>query len=212
MKRLVIFDLDGTLVDSRLDIAAAANAARARVGLASLPVEKVAGFVGDGARNLVARTLGPEHHALFDAALEAFFAFYAEHLVDQTRPYPGIPELLAELPGPLAVLTNKPGALARTLCDRLGLTERFARIRGDGDVPARKPDPAGALELCAQLGFEPGLARLVGDSKADAGAARAAAIPFCGVTWGFGSEGELREHGAMNLFADVPALRRALLE
>lgn len=212
MKRLVIFDLDGTLVDSRQDIAAAANAARAHVGLPPLPVERVASFVGDGARNLVARTLGPEHHALFEPALAEFFRFYGAHLVEATRPYPGIPALLQRLDGARAVLTNKPGELARALCQRLGLTPHLELIWGDGDVPLRKPDPAGALALCARFGVEPGDARLVGDSKADAGAATAAAIPFVGVTWGFGSEAELRSHGATHLVSDVDALGRALQE
>ncbi len=153
MARLVVFDLDGTLVDSARDIAAAVNAALAALepGTAPLPLERVVGFVGDGARLLIERVLQHRGSSLRpDRVLPLYLEAYRERLLDTTRLYPGVSEALAELAAsgrPLAVLTNKPGDLSRTILNGLGVGSRFARIWGAGDVPARKPDPAGLRAL-----------------------------------------------------------------
>jgi len=189
--RLVVFDLDGTLVDSARDIAAAVNAAFAALepGTAPLPLERVVGFVGDGARLLIERVLQHRGSSLRpDRVLPLYLEAYRERLLDTTRLYPGVLEALAELSAagrPLAVLTNKPGDLSRTILDGLGVASRFARIWGAGDVPARKPDPAGLRALLSELGASAEETWLVGDSPTDVATARAAGVRAAGVCWGF---------------------------
>jgi phosphoglycolate phosphatase len=206
--RLVVFDLDGTLVDSARDIAGAVNAALAALepGTAPLPLERVVGFVGDGARVLIERVLQHRGSALRpDRVLPLYLEAYRERLLDTTRLYPGVPEALAELAAsarPLAVLTNKPGDLSRTILNGLGVGSRFARIWGAGDVPARKPDPAGLRALLAELGAAAEEAWLVGDSPTDVETARAAGVRAAGVAWGFDVNG-LRA-AAPDRFLDNP--------
>jgi len=189
--RLVVFDLDGTLVDSARDIAAAVNAALAQLqpGTPPVPLERVIGFVGEGAGVLVERVLRHQGSPLAPAAvLPVYLESYRERLLDTTRLYPGVEQALAELAAAgsaLAVLTNKPGELSRTILDGLGVARRFARIWGAGDVAARKPDPAGLLALLAELGAAAGDSWLVGDSPTDVQAARAAGVRVAGVSWGF---------------------------
>lgn len=188
----VLFDLDGTLADTRADIAASANAAREAVGLPALPEPVVTSMVGAGARNLVTRALGQEHAHLFEPALAAFFAFYEAHLVVHAQLYPGIEALLARLAVPAAICTNKPGRFARPIAQQLGIASRFITIQGDDDGLPRKPDPAGALALAAQLGVAPARIAFVGDSQIDGQTARRAGMPFIAVTWGYGPFEELQ--------------------
>jgi phosphoglycolate phosphatase len=187
--RLLVFDLDGTLVDSSRDIAAAANATLRRVapGSAEIPLAAILSFVGEGARLLVERCLRQAGLGLTaDEVLPVYLDCYRERLLDTTRPYPGIVEALDALRGTtLAVLTNKPGDMSRVILDGLGLGERFARVWGAGDVPSRKPDPAGLLGLMAELGATADETWMVGDSATDVLAARAAGTRVAGVTWGF---------------------------
>jgi phosphoglycolate phosphatase len=187
--RLLVFDLDGTLVDSSRDIAAATNAALRRVapGAGEIPVEAILSFVGEGARVLVERSLRHAGLALSaDEVLPVYIECYAERLLDTTRLYPGIAEALDALAGPaLAVLTNKPGDFSRRILEGLGVDRRFASVLGAGDVPSRKPDPAGLLRLMADAGAAPGETWMVGDSATDVAVARAAGSRVAGVTWGF---------------------------
>ncbi len=192
--RLTIFDLDGTLVDSVDDLAASVNHALARVGLPARGREEVRGFIGDGARMLLSRAVGARPD-LLEPALAAWRAHYGEHLLDRTRPYPGVPEVLAGAGRPLAVLTNKPAPMARRILDGLGLAPRFFAVVGGGDAPA-KPDPAGARALLARAGVRPEDAVLVGDSPVDAQTARAAGMEFVAVTWGLVPREELLRAGA----------------
>jgi phosphoglycolate phosphatase len=189
--RLVVFDLDGTLVDSAGDIATAVNAALARLRPASprVPLERVVGFVGDGARVLIERVL--QHQGLElepDAVLPVYLECYRERLLDTTRLYPGIEDALAGLAAKgcaLAVLTNKPGDMSRAMLDGLGVAPRFSRIWGGGDTRARKPDPAGLVSLAAELGAAIAETWMVGDSAIDVQTARAAGARAAGVAWGF---------------------------
>lgn len=189
MARLVVFDLDGTLVDSSRDIAASVNAALGRVapGTAALSLEAILSFVGEGAGLLVERSL--RHAGLglsTEEVLPVYVDCYRERLLDTTRLYPGVAEALDALAGTtLAVLTNKPGDMSRTILEGLGVASRFARVRGAGDVPSRKPDPAGLLGLMSELGARAGETWMVGDSATDVGVARAAGTRVAGVTWGF---------------------------
>jgi phosphoglycolate phosphatase len=205
--RLLVLDLDGTLVDSSRDIAAAVDAALQRLapGTATIPLERILGFVGEGARLLVERSL--EHAALalpVDEVLAVYLDCYRARLLDTTRLYPGVAEALDGL-GPrgpaLAVLTNKPGDMSRAVLEGLGVAARFARILGAGDVPARKPDPAGLLMLLAELGIAAGQAWMVGDSATDVHTARAAGVRAAGVTWGFHPAG-LRAAGPDRILDD----------
>lgn len=195
--RLAIFDLDGTLVDSVDDLAEAVNHALARVGLPPRTRDEVRSFIGDGARVLLQRALGP-HADRLEPALAAWRAHYAAHLLDATRPYAGIPEALAGAGRTLAVLTNKPAPMAVRILEGLGLAPRFAAVVGGGDAPP-KPDPAGARGLLARLGAQAQDAVLIGDSPVDAATARNAGIPFVAVTWGLVPRDALVSAGAVHL-------------
>lgn len=186
--RLLVFDLDGTLVDSTRDLATAVNAtlAELRPGTPPLPVPLVRSLVGNGAANLVEASLRRAGlpHAL-DAALPVFMERYARCLLETTRLYPGIAEDLATLEGfELAVLSNKPGPMCRAILEGLGVARRFARIWGTGDFPGRKPEPEPLLALMRELGATRAETLLVGDSAVDVRTARAAGVRVCGVSWG----------------------------
>jgi phosphoglycolate phosphatase len=195
--RLLVFDLDGTLVDSLADIASAANTTLRRIapGVAPLTREEVRAFVGEGARQLVERCLaarGLPHSP--DDVLPLYLETYRAGLLVETRLYPGVREALEELGGrTLAVLTNKPGDLSRAILEGLGVAGFFARIWGGGDVVAKKPDPAGLLALIAELQARPNEAVLVGDSPVDVRTARAAGVTSVGATYGFDPEGLVGE-------------------
>ena len=205
MARLLVFDLDGTLVDSSRDIATAVNATLARVapGTAAIPLEAILSYVGEGARLLIERSLG--HVGLdrrADDVLSVYLECYGQHLLDTTRLYPGVAEALDALEGTtLAVLTNKPGDMSRAILEGLGVASRFARVWGAGDVPSRKPDPGGLLHLMSDVGVPRQETWMVGDSATDVHAARAAGVRVAGVTWGF-HPSALRAAGADRLIDD----------
>ncbi len=187
--RLVVFDLDGTLIDSIGDLAAAVNALLAERAAGPLPVAAVAAMVGEGARLLVARAMAA---AGLDGdpaeGLPRFLEIYDGLLPGETRPYEGIPEVLAVLGrrARLTVLSNKPTEASLKLLDALGLMPFFAQvIGGDGPFP-RKPAPEGLLHLAADAGVRPDETVLVGDSTIDLLTANAAGTAFCVARYGFG--------------------------
>lgn len=195
--RLVVFDLDGTLIDSSRDLAAAVNAMLRRLAPAADPLEhdSVRRFIGDGARTLVSRSLAARGLAPEPAtALELFLEEYRGRLLDTTVLYPGVPESLQALgqARTLAVLSNKAGAMSRAILAGLGVLPRFARVLG-GDEAPRKPDPAGLLRLIAELGALPGQTVMVGDSANDVRTGRAAGARSVGVRYGFDPGGVLAE-------------------
>jgi phosphoglycolate phosphatase len=192
--RLAVLDLDGTLVDSLDDLHVSVNHALAAVGLPARSREEVHGFVGEGARTLLARAVAPHEH-LVEPALAAWRPHYEAHCLDRTAAYPGIPALLAGARRVLAVHTNKPGSLARRILDGLGLLSRFAIVVG-GDEAPRKPDPTGVREIMARVGAAPHETVFVGDSRVDVRTARAAGVALVAVTWGFGTRAELAAEGA----------------
>jgi phosphoglycolate phosphatase len=205
---LVVFDLDGTLVDSRLDLAHSVNDVLAGYGSAALPVDQVAAMVGDGARMLVRRALeAASLDAPVDDALARFFGVYDRRLLEYTRPYAGIPEVVraAETRAALAVLTNKPERPARRLLDAFGLAVHFTWVLG-GDSPfPRKPDPASLRHLMSQAGATECTTLLVGDSMIDVETARRAGVAVCVARYGFGHlRGGLTLRGD-ELVADSPA-------
>jgi phosphoglycolate phosphatase len=189
---LLIFDLDGTLIDSKLDLAVAVNAARAHMGLAPLENDLVDSYVGDGAPVLMRRALGPEaSDEDVQRSLEFFLSYYREHKLDYTTLYPGVAETLDQLRDrgfKMAVLTNKPVGISQAILDGLGVGERFFRVYGGGSFEQKKPDPAGVEKLLAEAGAGRDEALMVGDSAVDVRTARNAGIRCCGVTYGFQPE------------------------
>lgn len=186
---LVVFDLDGTLIDSIGDLCVAVNRTVAAWGGRRLSQDEVARMVGEGARLLVGRALAASGAAVAeDEALARFLDVYDSLLPGDTRPYAEIPEVL-ERASPLArlaVLTNKPGDATRKILDACGLSERFAAIIG-GDGPfRRKPHPDGLLHLARAAGVEPAATLMVGDSTVDLLTARAAGACVCVARYGFG--------------------------
>lgn len=193
MFSLYVFDLDGTLVDSRRDIADAANLLLESCGARTLPEDEIGRMVGDGAPRLVARAFSAAGLAPPPGALERYLAIYETRLVEHTRPYPGIDDVLSALGGraALGVLTNKPLAATRRLLDELNLARHFdvdAVIGGDGPFP-RKPDPAGLLHLARAANVAPADTLMIGDSVIDWRTARNALTAICLVRYGFGFEG-----------------------
>jgi phosphoglycolate phosphatase len=192
--RLAVFDLDGTLIDSKMDICLAVNHALKTVGLPQRSLQEVAGFVGEGALKLVERAVAPRLD-LAPAALDAWFEHYQVHLLDHTQLFPGLAELLARAPFPMAIHTNKPGHLARRILEGLGVARRFAEVLG-GDEAPRKPSPEGTRALLGRRGVLPSDAVLVGDSLVDLATARAVPLRFVGVGWGLVPPAQLTAAGA----------------
>ncbi|HUJ31719.1 MAG TPA: HAD-IA family hydrolase [Candidatus Acidoferrum sp.] len=194
--RVLIFDLDGTLIDSKLDLALSINAMLVHMGRAPLSHETIYGFVGNGAPVLVRRSLteGAPGAEIADEeasrGLDYFLSYYRSHMLDNTVTYPGVREGLALLaPRPMAVLTNKPVKFSRLILEGLGLASYFRYVYGGNSFERKKPDPMGVHILLRDLGSAPQEAMMVGDSDVDVRTARNAGIWACGVTYGLGVEG-----------------------
>ncbi len=192
--KLVIFDLDGTLIDSRLDLVHSVNAALRHIGRPELPDDIIASYVGDGAPILIQRALGVEavDEALVRKGLEFFLSYYREHKLDHTTVYPGIAEALEAIqrssngaPRKLAVLSNKPVNPSRAIIEALGLGSFFSQVYGGNSFVTKKPDPEGARKLLEESGVRPEQAAIVGDSHVDVRTGRNAGLWTIGVTYGF---------------------------
>jgi len=189
--RVLIFDLDGTLIDSKLDLASSINAMLEHMGRTPLPFETIFGFVGGGAPVLVRRSLGEgATDAEADQALAFFLSYYRAHMLDNTVTYPGVREGLKLLENlPMAVLTNKPVRFSCAILDGLGLSSYFRYVYGGNSFEKKKPDPMGVGILLRDLAASPAEAMMVGDSNVDVQTARNAGIWACGVSYGLGTEG-----------------------
>jgi phosphoglycolate phosphatase len=189
---LLIFDLDGTLIDSRLDLANAVNATRAHMGMEPLAHQRVYSYVGNGAPVLIRRALGEQAtEAEVQEALEFFLEFYREHPLDHTRLYPGVRESLDRFAAAgkrMAVLTNKPVRISRTIIDGLGASELFLKVYGGNSFEFKKPNPIGVETLMKETGVERERTLVIGDSSVDVYTARNAGVRCCGVTYGFQPE------------------------
>lgn len=192
--QLVIFDLDGTLIDSRLDLVHSVNAALRHIGRPELPEDVIASYVGDGAPILIQRALGGEavDEALVRKGLEFFLSYYREHKLDHTKVYPGIAEALRSIqnssngtPRKMAVLSNKPVNPSRAIVEALGLGTYFSQIYGGNSFVTKKPDPEGARRLLDENDVSPEQAAIVGDSHVDIRTGRNAGLWTIGVTYGF---------------------------
>jgi len=183
-----VFDLDGTLIDSKMDLVFSVNAMLRDIGRETLPADTVASYVGHGAPKLVASALGPgASEPELQKALQIFLAHYDVHKLDATRAYDGVEQALAALADyPMAVLSNKPVKMSEEILDGLGLTKYFRRIYGGDSFAKKKPDPAGAQSILQELRVKPGGAAMVGDSDVDIQTARNAGMVAVGVTYGFG--------------------------
>jgi phosphoglycolate phosphatase len=192
--KLVIFDLDGTLIDSRLDLVHSVNAALRHIGRPELPDDVIASYVGDGAPILIQRALGGEvvEEALIRKGLEFFLSYYRAHKLDHTTVYEGIAEALAVIqnsangvPRKMAVLSNKPVVPSRAIVEALGLGRFFSQVYGGNSFATKKPDPEGALKLLEESGVHPEQAVIVGDSHVDIRTGQNAGLSTIGVTYGF---------------------------
>jgi len=192
VKPLAVFDLDGTLVDSRQDLVTSANDMLASFGASPLREDAIAGFVGDGAKMLVARSLKAAGVPPGDLgiALERFLEIYNGRLLETTKPYDGISALIddaVDLGVLLGVITNKPEAPSLKILDAFNLSMSFGWVIGGDDMRfARKPDPASLSWMIAQAGADPSRTLYIGDSEIDADTARAAGTRFCLAAYGFG--------------------------
>ncbi|NMO20449.1 HAD family hydrolase [Pyxidicoccus fallax] len=210
--RAVVFDLDGTLVNSLGDIADAMNHALAHHGLPVHPESAYLRFVGEGVKELVRKAVPAGREDLHAAVLETYRAHYDVHLFDRTAPYPGVTGMLAALAGDgvrLAVLSNKSDGFVKRLVARLLPDVPFSGVYGERPGVPRKPDPTAALGIAAELGVAPASCGFVGDTAVDMETARAAGMYGVGVTWGFRSE-ELHAHGARAVATTADELLAAL--
>jgi len=187
---VIIFDLDGTLVDSRLDLVNSVNFTRVRMGMPVIESSRIYSYVGDGAPMLIRRALGPEViGAEVTQALEIFLEHYRLHLLDNTTLYPGVREALDQLDSlTLAVLTNKPVNATKAILKGLGILDEFAAVYGGNSFEQKKPYPIGINKILQDSRIHKERALIVGDSRVDVQTGRNAGIATCGVTYGLASE------------------------
>jgi len=192
MAFLIIFDLDGTLIDSSQDLAISMNATREHFGLAPIDPALIYSYVGNGAGVLVRRALGAEaSEEMVAEGLRFFLKFYRAHALEHTVLYPGMREAVEALAGAghrLAVLTNKPVRISFDIVEALGLGKCFARVYGGDSFANKKPDPIGIATLMVETGTRASETVMVGDSGVDVQTARNAGVRSCGVAWGFQPE------------------------
>lgn len=186
--RLYVFDLDGTLIDSRADLVQSVNATLRHFQRHELPADVIASYIGDGAGMLVRRAFGdPQDTALLDAALLYFLGYYREHKLDHTYVYDGVREVLQALQGhgaQMAVLSNKPAGPSRAICEALGLARYFFQIYGGDSFPTKKPDALGLQTLMREAGVAAQQTVMIGDSDIDVLTAQNCGTHSIGCTYG----------------------------
>ncbi|MHB1605704.1 MAG: HAD family hydrolase [Leptospirales bacterium] len=213
LPRLLLWDLDGTLVDSRKDLVMATNMAVQELGYAPVKDDHFSRMVGNGVRYLVNAAL-PETAlpAEREQAIEIFLAYYRLHIADETRFFPGIQPILETLPAIHAIVSNKREDLCRELIGKMRVGSLFSEIVGGDTYPRRKPDPEPVLRMIRHFGVTPERTLLVGDSVVDMEAGRRAGVRTIGVTWGFGNPLEREEFTPDWVFEEVGCLSAFLSE
>ena len=187
--RALIFDLDGTLIDSKRDLILSVNAMLQEMGREQLHEDTISGYIGHGAPQLIGRALGNHStEAERERALKFFLAYYEDHKMDSTCAYPGVPEALDKLAAfPMAILTNKPVRISVRILEGLGLARYFRAVYGGSSFETKKPDPLGAQTILREFGAAPAEAVLIGDSEVDVLTARNAGTFAAAVNYGFGT-------------------------
>ena len=187
--QLLIFDLDGTLVDSEVDLALSVNATLQNMGRKPLSTERIASYIGNGVTVLISRALGPgATQEGVEQGTELFLEHYRQHMLDHTLPYPGVREALEDLRSrKMAVLTNKPVKFSQMMLAGLGLAQYFSYIYGGNSFENKKPDPVGVFRLMSDIRVPASRTLMVGDSVSDVLAGRNAGVWTCGVSYGLGS-------------------------
>ncbi len=205
---LIIFDLDGTLIDSRVDITNSVNVALRDIGLPPKTTEQIVGMIGNGTRALVQRAVGHDPDR-FRRAFAVFTKDYGLHLLDHTTLYPGVRETIDHFAGrkKMAVMSNKRQRFCDAILEGLGLTHRFEVIQGGDTATAKKPDPAPLLHICERLGIDPTRTAMVGDSTVDVTAGEKAGMYTVGILEGFTPAEIMRGSGADLLVPTVASLR-----
>lgn len=190
MAPVLIFDLDGTLVDSKKDLTSSVNHVRSTFHLPELSEGEISAFIGDGAQMLIQRALGAEASpADVHSGLQLFLSFYREHMLDQSVLYPGVRETLNRLADHrLAVLTNKPIRFSRTMLDGLGILHLFAAVYGGNSFERKKPDPVGVFQILHDTSGQLEQTWMIGDSSVDVLTGRNAGVRTCGVSWGYATD------------------------
>ena len=210
--RALIFDLDGTLIDSKQDLIRSVNAMLMETGREPLHEDTISGYIGHGAPTLVGRALGNgATEEQRERALKFFLAHYEEHKLDSTCAYPGVAAALEELRGfSMAVLTNKPVRVSKRILEGLGLAKYFRAVYGGNSFETKKPDPLGAKKILEEFGAAPGEAMMVGDSEVDVQTARNAGTLAAAVNYGFGTHD--REAYPADIYLDRLTELRPLLK
>jgi phosphoglycolate phosphatase len=187
--RALIFDLDGTLIDSQRDLIRSVSATLCEMGREELHEDTISGYIGHGAPQLVGRALGSgATEDECQRALKFFLAYYEDHKLDSTCAYPGVPEALEHLAAfPMAILTNKPVRVSMRILKELGLAKYFRAVYGGNSFETKKPDPFGARTILREFGAAPAEAILIGDSEVDVQTARNAGTLAASVNYGFGT-------------------------
>lgn len=187
--RALIFDLDGTLIDSKQDLIHSVNAMLREMRRGELAEETIAGYIGRGAPDLVGRALGAgASEEERQSALKFFLGYYEEHKMDTTYAYPGVVETIERLAAmPMAVLTNKPVRISVRILEELGIGKYFRAVYGGNSFETKKPDPLGANVILREFGVAPERALVIGDSEVDIQTARNAGTLAAAVNWGFGT-------------------------
>lgn len=213
--KCLLFDLDGTLIDSRDDLADSVNLMLAELNLANLPSETIYNFIGEGVFNLVNRSISASLQKESDQdfsnfGVEVFRKIYAENLVTKTKLYEGVAETLEKLSVfPKAVVTNKPHDFSVEILEKLGIAEHFSLVIGGDIFPERKPSPLPLLRTIEKLGFTTKESLMIGDSRIDIEAGKNAKIKTCGCIFGFRGRDELEKAGAdflIEKFSDLQSL------
>src|ERR1700719_1425567 len=186
--RALIFDLDGTLIDSKLDLIDSVNAMLRELKRPELESETISGYIGHGAPQLIARAMGGSAtEEELKRALQFFLGYYEDHKMDNTCAYPGVAETLERLRDlPMAVLTNKPARISVRILKALGLEKYFRTIYGGNSFASKKPDPFGAITIAREMAMAPRESMIVGDSEVDVQTARNAGMLAAAVNYGFG--------------------------